>query len=218
MKTLGLALNRYANDFRSTIPQADNGSYPNEAGTGIVSRTWDDFYVGDFVIAKYLPDRRGLSCPTRDSIREGTYGMLKVHSSDPAYIRNKVTINPPNPSCEFFGIKLSKIRNSSDYLLIGDTSANTASPVAANRPPDIGTYIWESDRYSSSSNENRRGLWASHFNKVNAVFADGHAEACDKARLLGSSNYNPRTPVIPPRKPGCGVTHWKNENFSENAY
>lgn len=214
LQQMGMAVSQYANDFRFVIPQADNTEYPADGGPGTQSRTWPSFYDGTFT-NEYLPNRDIFQCVSRDSNESGIYGMLKPHSSDPAYMRIAWRTSPTKK--EFFGIKLNKIRNSSEYLIIGDTSGNKV-PVFPNRPPDRGSYIWEADRYSSSSTDNQRGLWAAHFNRVNAVFADGHAAAVDRAGLLGSSNFNPRTPAILGRKPGQGITHWKDLDFTANAY
>jgi prepilin-type N-terminal cleavage/methylation domain-containing protein/prepilin-type processing-associated H-X9-DG protein len=217
MRELGIAVQRYANDYKYVVPQPDVFSYPDVGGIGTNTRLWTEFYTGG-IAAKYISNTKHMQCPGRDSNQAGQYGMLKPHSSDPARYLVTGIQTSTGANGEFWGIRLLRTKTPSDYLLIADTSSNTGTPTVANRPPDAGSYIWEVDRFTSSSIANRRGLWACHLNKVNAVFADFHAEACDKGRLLGSSNFNPRTPVVAGRKAGRGVTHWKNQNFTENAF
>jgi prepilin-type N-terminal cleavage/methylation domain-containing protein/prepilin-type processing-associated H-X9-DG protein len=215
LRQVGMALQRYGNDYKQMLPQADNASYPNDAGTGTKSRTWDDFYDGSFTVATYLTDQRVMICPRHNPAQPGIYGMVKPDKTDPAFVRNKCSISGTGTS-EFFGVKLAKIRRPTDYLLVGDTSANNG---VAGGFKDTGTYFWQPQSFSSGGGaQNERGLWAAHNNRVNGVFADGHAESSDLGRLTGASNVNGNATAVAPRGKGFGISAWKNEDLSLNAY
>jgi prepilin-type N-terminal cleavage/methylation domain-containing protein/prepilin-type processing-associated H-X9-DG protein len=216
LRQMGMGVIRYATDYRQVIPQADNASYPEPSTTsGVKSRTWDDFYDGSFIPARYIDDKVRV-CPRHNPTSPGIYGMVKPDKTDPAYIRNKCSWVGTATSSEFFGVRLSKIHRPTDYLLIGDTSANNG---LAGGFRDTGHYFWQPGSFNSGGGaQNEEGLWAAHNNRVNAVFADGHAESADKGKLLGASNVNAKTPAIAPRAAGFGIGAWKNEDFSLNAY
>jgi prepilin-type processing-associated H-X9-DG protein len=209
LRQIGLSLNVYANANKFVIPPSDNTNYPYNGGRR--SRTWDDFLVND---VNFLPNagftsRKNLRCPKMVETPDDTsiYGMTWPYgaASNPPFDKAAfyVSINPAIPT-EFYGIRLTKARPATDYLLVADTSYSDGSQVGYF--PDTGSYTWWAWLISSGGG-NARGIWAAHFERANGLFADGHAEPCDRGRLRGVVNYNPNA------FDRHGVTAWKTEKF-----
>ena len=116
----------------------------------------------------------------------------------------------------FEGFRLSSIRDNTNFLLVGDTSITQGS---GTFDADEGSYVWESYAAANTGGAAPAGLWAVHNNRVNGLFADGHAETCDKGRLLGVANHNGNTIASGfPSNRTQGVSWWKNQDFSINNY
>ncbi len=212
-RQIGLALMMYSNDNHFTLPL---GVYSGISAGG--SKAWFRLLQGQRQSVAYIrypgtdhPEggfaiNPILTCPAANPNDPGTYGMYVTGGGtqrDPATIRIVIP-----GTVLFSGIKLNKVRQSSDFLLVGCTSGGTTGS------PHLwtGNYIWNSFREGNTGG-GRSGLWAGHMNRVNGVFADGHAEACDKARLLGTSNYNNN---VAPTARLHGISWWRNEDFSIN--
>ena len=214
MRQVGLALMLYANDNTQVIPAA---SYSN------TSQIWFRNLQGDEDSRAYIKNPQPgsnqvnpiLYCTNASVKRPGTYGMYDPggrYPNEPAYMR----IVPVPGFLKFLGWKVSKIRRSSDFMIIGDTSICNGS---ATFDIDQGSFVWHSFNSTVAGGQGPAGLWASHLNRVNGYFIDGHAESCDKGRLLSTSNYNGNTTAAgDPSDRVTGISWWKNVNFTVSKY
>lgn len=218
LRQIGMALTMYANDNHSVIPMATIN------GSGVPR--WHQLLqgvdnTGTLIGNVYIQNTQILSCPRARPEKPGTYGMFNndfVKKKLPRY-GPEMFYNGTSGSPTFKGIFLTRTPTPSDYLLVGCTSwYNTALSTFFI---DQGSYSWISYGGDIGSGGQFAGLWAAHMNQVNAVFADGHAESCDKGRLLGTSNPNGNSTANSPADNSThatGITWWKNEDFSVNDF
>ncbi len=214
-RQIGLALTMYANDNRATLPL---GVYSGIGAGG--SKAWFRLLQGQRDSVAYIrypgsgdpatgtAINQIFTCPSANPQNPGTYGMYVTGGGtkeDPATFETTIP-----GTVLFSGIKLGRVRQTTDYLLVGCTTAGvTGSPGLGT-----GSYIWNSFREGNTGG-GRSMLWAAHLNRVNGVFADGHAEACDKGRLLSAWNWNNNTtPSVRLR----GISYWRSEKFVVNNH
>jgi prepilin-type N-terminal cleavage/methylation domain-containing protein/prepilin-type processing-associated H-X9-DG protein len=208
---VGYMLRFYAIDNANVIPAATyNGNsdvwFRNLQGQ-VESKEYIK-YPGNSKINKVL------LCPEGNHFRQGAYGLYTPGSrypGEPSYMR----IVPSPGVISFMGFKLSKIKRNSDFMLLGCSSVT--QPGQATFDADQGSFVFQSFKYANTGGTAFAGLWAAHFNKVNGYFVDGHAEPCDKGRLLSASNYNGNTIAggFPSNRTN-GISWWKNQDFTFN--
>ena len=226
IRQVGLALNLYANAHDGVIPAP---SHYKRSSTGTQLRYWHSMLQGNYDCATYIRPAAGnktsplLYCTNNGQMRGriGTYAMY-IPTLRFAVPREPSSIVLPTPTApyppdpgivSFEGINLARIRQSANFLLIGDSSIE--EPGHANFDPDEGSPNFQSFSYKNNGGTFYSGLWASHRNMVNALFADGHVESCDKGRLLSCSNINGNTtPTVRAR----GISWWRNQDFTVSNY
>ena len=200
MRQAALGYQMYALDYGLVIPVET--SYINSS-RGI---SWYKFLNGTkdtqngntFQVKKtYIPTMNILRCPKTTS---GTYGMLHPQHTTGNYFFK----SPVQPGWEsFYGVRLGKLRKTSDFALLIDTITLPWSGGA----PTAGAADWATDRklggYVSDG-----CIWLAHANRANVMFADFHVESCDTARLKKTSNdnYNDGNNTF-------GISYWVDGNF-----
>lgn len=233
LRQVGVALNMYASENRFAIPA---GEYWTVYGGGGLF-TWDNILQGRLNAVAYVKPvsatnanarHPALHCPmngTRFSgvpfADPGRYGMVVAIPrfgvpKEPAYFKVTVPATPPAGFIDYSGLRISKIRRSTDFMIAGCSSIER--PGSVTFLPDTGSYAWKSFGGQNLGGAARAGLWAAHFNRVNGLFADGHVESCDATRLLGTSNINGNTTPTYPSNRSTGISWWRNQDFSESNY
>jgi prepilin-type processing-associated H-X9-DG protein len=209
LRQCGTAFFSYGTDNKMVIPgPLQDGWNGNIPGWNVNPRWWH-FYNGRNSSYVYLPydgsniNKTVVRCP--NMIRGGTYGVRSrissmVRSGDYSAVAGH---NATGTEVWFHGIHLDRIERPADYLIAIDTSSNRNDGMP-NRPFEMGSYGFYTDRTNASSNINEEAVWMAH-GRANGVFADGHAEACDGERLLRTSNANRNTPTQ------TGVSVWKDK-------
>ncbi len=221
LRQVGFAWNLYANDNGYVLPGPR--WWRRWSGGGPQNEFWTDFLQGKLGDIVYLkPPRVGINpvlhCPKNGakSGTPGTYGMYETgvttfsRPGEPAFFVDSIpAVLPPSPGVRVYqGLKLMRIRNASNLLLIGDTSVEEPGRTAM---PDTGVWMWNSYGPRNTGGAFFGGLWAAHNNRVNGIFADFHAESCDAGRLLGLANVNGnKTPTAR----AAGVSWWRNEDYT----
>ena len=199
LQQIGQVLQHYENDFGYVIPQGT--SYYNGKG-----RSWYQFLIGpasNIMDTAYIADLDILYCPKTNPQSRGQYGGIDVQHDGETGTGPKVTISTKiGPWANFEGLKITRIKQVSDYALIGDSSMLT------NGYPDTGSSGFFVDRSNSGSNFSNQSLWMAHPNSINLLFADNHAENCDAGRLMHTSNSNYNG-----GKGRQGISYWKDNNF-----
>lgn len=220
-RQLGLAWSMYANDYDQCIPGPR--WWRRWSGGGPANEFWMSAIQGQTGGRAYVvPPKTGtnpiLYCTKNGRINGtvGTYGMYEAEQTtskpeEKAFFQATIPSPlPPSPGVHVFqGLKLTRIDQTSNFLLIGDTSLERPGQTVK---PDTGSWVWRSNGPRNTGGAFEAGLWAAHKNRVNGIFADFHAESLDKGRLLGLYNLNGNTGR--PR----GVSWWRNEDFSASIY
>ncbi len=208
LRQIGMVVASYANDNRYAIPQA---TITMSVGA---DQRWYQIYQGLFGGQVYLSNPNILVCPRMSQTRPGTYGMYQTFfDNEPAFFKDIIVAT--TPQTVFYGLRLPKIMRTADFILVADSS------MSDGRQPtfdvDQGSPLWHSNN-KWSGGANAMALWAAHMNRVNGLFADGHAESCDAGRLLGAANWNGNKNPPRPSNRTTGITYWKNEDFTINDY
>lgn len=204
LRQIGLAFQHYQNDFQYVLPQGT--SYYN--GKGL---SWYQFLVGRsgvFSPPIYLDDQDILYCPKNNPQSRGQYGGICIQhdgetGTGPA-VRISATTTQWSP---FSGMKMTKIKQISDYAILADSSFSDGTEVPTYYP-DTGASGFYVDRSNAGSTGKNQALWMAHLNWINVLFADGHAESCDAGRLMHTSNSNYNG-----GNERQGISHWKDNNF-----
>ena len=238
LRQTGQALMLYSLDNNGVIPESawqvtgTQPPFPPRWYNPLQGRGGGRVYLNPPSNPNYVHD--ALRCPKNGEAysgtpfgRPGVYGMVLnrprlvsgVLIEEPSYfIRNKPTPIPDGFHV-FEGTRIAAIRRSADFMLVGDTSySNPGGSGSGTFPPDTGCFGWISFGPMNTGATTRAALWAAHHNRVNGLFADGHAESCDKGRLLSSSNLNGNTVLggFPSNRP-TGITFWRNEDLNTES-
>lgn len=227
LRQVGMALQLYGNDNKQLIPQ------PTWYVTGASMQRWHAALQGKYGGRAYLQTIAGgadnpvMYCPKNGRMfqgnsysRPGTYAMVNVSPryatpTDPAYYAVPVPATPPDGFVSFVGMRVTRIDRPADFLLVGDSSIER--PGSTTFRSDEGSFVFRSFAATNTGGTYEAGLWAPHRNRVNGLFADGHAETCDKDRLLGCSNINGNT-LPDGTKRARGISWWRNEDFTSSSY
>lgn len=203
LRQWGMAAMSYAGDNRGTIIGAD--TYVD----GIV-REWPEFYRPYTVV----PDASSSAGPRTRCTRNtaGLYGLYwnpirwyAGQTSDGPAFREAFYPNAAAPmgpgTAQYYGMwKLSAISWPTDFLIMGCSSAGNGAPGYA--PITDGGLHINPGIPDSGGYTNQRTAWLAHRDRGNAVFADGHVEACNGDRMLTMSNARY---LADPRKSGIRV-------------
>jgi prepilin-type N-terminal cleavage/methylation domain-containing protein/prepilin-type processing-associated H-X9-DG protein len=218
---LSIGLNMYANDNRSTIAHGSNTFGGN-------SHTWNFMLDGRAVNNKvYVPgppkndyniySNTVYRCPEMDYPNmylplsawvQSIYGMVDGtdKAGDPA------DISSSGPGFSMEAIRLARVRRSSSYPLLMDSSAFSTLNLQSSAQNDgryrLGGTSWNPENFSRPGGgawlNQTHGIWLAHFERANAVFADFHVEACDWKALEKMSTPNRYTGLK------TGIRVWKN--------
>lgn len=187
LRQVGLMAHMYANEHRDVIPQGYSEGRIAPAGSW-VAHTWLTHFPSPAYngITKWT-----LRCP---KVSSAGYAVIWALSPNiPGEFQTK-PCGSFTDNYVFNGLKRGKVRPSVNYVLAIDSAAqnfNPATPFLVRLDAPRGaryfvtTQIWTGGDYD--------GAWMAHGKAANALFIDGHAERCDKGRLLTVGNYNGST-------------------------
>ena len=190
LRQSGMALNMYANDFRGVVPISGLRQ------PGWVSYSWYDFLNGRVSATTYLTNAEAQRCPKMEGL--GSYGMVSDqagHSfsqiqADAAvfYAAWPVPPSPPDWS-GLWTVSIARIKRASEYVFLMDSANQDGVGGNLGIPPQHGGAVSVLPGMFWTGGQTV-GLWMAHPRHINGLFADGHAEACDQARLKSVINYN----------------------------
>ncbi len=232
LRQTGVALRLYANDYSQVIPQP---SWYVQTTSGAQTQRWHAALQGRLGGTEYLKPasatlaNSALYCPKNGQMargitysRPGTYAMVNTAPrygvpSEPSYFKIAGPTPTPIGFISFEGTRLLRIQRASDFMIVGDSSIER--PGNATFLPDEGSFTFRSFFSTNTGGAFAAGLWSPHHKRVNGLFADGHVESCDAARLLSTSNLNGNTVAggYPSDRPR-GISWWRNEDFTESRY
>lgn len=234
IKQCGAALQLYAIDARGVV--AAGGALPASYSGGGVGLPWMDFLDGKrFGNTVYLQETsEAQHCPKNGErdwwspVDGGSYGFLQplpdfsTGKAPSGVILSYWAPSIPGGAWEkgtFRGLKLGSLNKQTDYMLLtcsGHLDVSAWGPLRLERP--LGAFqlsVYNPD--SGTGGGQRASVWMAHpKDKANALFADGHAESCDGARLLSASNYNPNEYNYAPGN--HGVSQWWKTNRQPAHY
>jgi prepilin-type N-terminal cleavage/methylation domain-containing protein/prepilin-type processing-associated H-X9-DG protein len=216
LQQVGQAIMMYANDNKQTIFSA----------TGNNNEFWFRNLMGQYGGPQYVKNPKAgsttavnalLQCPSASTRDPGRYGMYSPRTSSPAEPAMIRLVKTPGV-VDFLGFRLTRLKRPPTFLLVGCTSQN--QPGTSAFDAGTGQYAWTPYKgLNLGGDATLCGLWAVHFNLVNAVFADGHAQRCNGETLLNASNWNGnKISAGFPSDRTTGITWWKNRDFSINNY
>ena len=202
LRQCSLAIQLYMNDNNYLIPQGNI----QETAAPFSWLPWYTWYDGSISFAqngrgKYLDSYGAISCPKTVAYKAGNvscYGMYQTHPNNKGgsylpgsdYCRDHMAGAVP---WTFWGVKITKIQARDDYVLLADSAHQNASTGGQSKSlrsyPPLGGYAWSpSDVATAGDGGFETGMWLAHFNRANALFADGHVETCDVDRLWTCKN------------------------------
>ncbi len=211
LRQVGLALNMYANDNRLAIAHRMS-SFNGD------SHVWYQFLTGGSVSGiVYLPgpdDWKEYSntvyrCPEMEypglyapsAWIHSTYGMRGKGVNDP--VLSSISV----PGTTMYAIHLNRIRETTTYPLVFDTSAMD------DYRYQLGGRDWDPESISRGGGgpwvNQATGVWLVHAGKANGLFADFHVEPCDGVQLQRTSVYNRYTSTR------SGIRQWKDFRGNE---
>ena len=205
LRQCGMAMNMYANDFRGVVPISGLRQ------PGWVIYSWYDFLRGSVSATTYLTIAQGQRCPKMEG--QGSYAMLSDQAGhtfnqtqlDPATFFAVWPVPPTPPAWSgLWTVSIPKIKRASEYVFLMDSANQDGVGGNLRLPPQHGGapvvlpgMFWTGGQTI--------GLWMAHPRHINGLFADGHAEACDQARLKSVINYNGGVSTL------SGISCWWDE-------
>lgn len=200
-KQIGLAFLNYAGDFNMLIPSAEN--YPPEGGVICWSENYYNYSKPS--ASPYINSHKLLACPASKTLSvfpKGssayTYGLvwLRFDVWGWSLDERKIPVynQMANPIMTYYN--LYRIVSPSSYALLCDTSFGSYYS-AENFYINYEKFVSRAPP-GTDSTYNGAAPWMAHGNTLNALMADGHAEACNKDRLftLSNSKYSDGTTGI----------------------
>lgn len=202
-RQVGIAATLYLGDFDMVFP--DYECYWD---------AWTVIYPGNFLFrvpkpsksayaigGGYLTSRAVLVCPSSnglDTIRTPTssnynsmtftYGFYAVGLGASAgapverMARFTYQANPAAPAQSYAFYNVNRVPKPATWVMAADTSNGISGTLLANK---TSIYMFAPRSFWSWG----QGVWLAHREEANAVFADGHAEACSREKLCnGTSN------------------------------
>ena len=215
-------------NIKGWVRYYDGGPVPGPIATGdtvpkiinLASRT----FSGKTVTGRIMRCPKNFDYETSNSLNvnglQASYALLQDGVKDASWEMTSpwpgAGINPSTGQpYAFFGIRLNFVPGPANIVLLGDSAWHPGGYLA---PPGIGWALpttspegaFAFQTYQLSNYGGAVGaLWAPHMSRLNALFADGHAEACDKARLYNVSNINPKGSPAASFYPGkTGISFW----------
>jgi prepilin-type N-terminal cleavage/methylation domain-containing protein/prepilin-type processing-associated H-X9-DG protein len=219
LKQCGQALLMYSNEYRGVV--AAGGSTPS-SWVGI---PWMYFLDGQtFGASRYMDkSSHAQHCPLNGGatwyspVDGGSYAFIQPSNypmttpTRAAHIIKDWSPEIPGGSHEkgvFQGIRLSSVRQATDFIIMTDSALQDGgwNPLYMEYPNGSFSLVtWLPQ--SPTGGGQCAAVWMAHgTGRANALFADGHAEACDGTRLLSASNYNPNEGGWAPGN--HGISQW----------
>lgn len=203
LRQCGIGMQLYANAYRGIVPASGAISNPPLAG-----HPWPEFYDGRLTGQVFM-SYGSMSCPkakfSDTLVKVGSLWMTEKVKNNSVYgLFNPTTVFLPNfldgsfvgkapwgtSGTAFNYFRLPRIKKQSDYLLMADSSAGNSGPLQASVDHFHNHFV--ARQFWSGGFAGHQGVWMAHGSSsncwANALFADGHAESCDRGRLLSASN------------------------------
>jgi prepilin-type N-terminal cleavage/methylation domain-containing protein len=214
-RQVGIAFYTYAAEFAGALP----GAYSYTTGTASGRRAWYQYFVGP---QAYYLDGGGVGDPdghpnqskvgSADVVRctkstAGTYAVYSSHhpyncSDDQAdgsfmyqYLNGKL---PGWGNYTFF--KLWQCSRPSEFVLMGCSTFGN--------PMTSGVWLFSVSGPMNFNTFTDASLWASHVDRLNGLYVDGHGERCGPEQLLNAANQ-------PASRSEPGITVWQLEDGTD---
>lgn len=216
LRQLGVGIQLYAHAWKGVVPWDRCVVKEAEGGNGD-SVYWSDILQGADLAGAgaanleraVVPNPRVFFCPRNqefDPANPGVYGV--THDSRNPGMRDLRwgAAAKDSDKSTMPHLAMHQIKSPVDFPLVADTT------MAPTKFPGRGARIWTPHQHAQASNASSRGeIWLAHFDRANVLFADGHAESCDRDRLLRAPIFN----KMVSGKPTYGITHWATVDFME---
>ncbi|MDD2708867.1 MAG: type II secretion system protein [Verrucomicrobiae bacterium] len=165
LRQIGLALNQYAADNDGVVVLIS-------MRPGIGTAGWGNFLYGISTKGKYLKEWRIAHCPSgplaktelNPSWASYTYGCRERTTTDENSFVPDETYHPAGA----IFVNLANVRNPADYPMMADSISTSQN---------VQVYVM--GNFSTTTS----GIHLRHNGCAMALFADGHVELCDPARL-----------------------------------
>jgi len=221
---VGLAIAIYAAEFDTIFPGAVgriSSSHPDASVREGGHHTWRHWFqylwgpqyhimVGDDGThpgwGEYgTQENDAIRCLKSTSGKYGMYASKHVDANNATETADAVFMSVTHPplwssSYGFTRFHMDQCPTPDNFLMIGCTTDGD--------PLDQSHYSFE--WWVTHSNVGARpnmGLWLTHLETVNGMFADGHVEACGSMRLQNTANERPKR-VWDPDWGGPGIKEW----------